>query len=53
MNKINLQRIRDYIFPTDAKSRKNLNYEKFKVHDLDIISPRLVKQGYILKIENY
>lgn len=53
MATINLQRIGDNIFPTDCISRKNLERESFKVRDLDIISPRFVKRGFILRIENF
>lgn len=53
MATINLQRIGDEIFPTDSISKKNLNRDKFKVRDLDILSPKLVKKGFILRIENY
>ena len=50
---INLQRIGEWIFPTDHVSHKNLNRDKFHVRDLDIISPRLVKKGFALRIANY
>lgn len=53
MTTINLQRIGDNIFPTDFISRQNLNRESFKVRDLDVISPRLVKNGFILRIADF
>lgn len=50
---IRMQRIGENIFPTDAVSRERLKKASIAVKDLDIISPRLVKQGYKLRIENY
>lgn len=50
---IRLQRIGENIFPTDAVSLERLKKARIAVKDLDIISPRLVKQGYKLRIENY
>lgn len=50
---IRMQRIGDNIFPTDAVSRERLKKASIAVKDLDIISPRFVKQGYRLRIENY
>ena len=50
---IRLQRVGDFIFPTDCISKENFGRDKISVRDLDIISPRLVKHGFILKIENF
>ena len=50
---IRLQRIGPKIFPTDSVSRERLKKASIEVKDLDIISPKLVKQGYKLRIENY
>ena len=50
---INLQRIGNFIFPTDFVSRKNFGRDKISVHDLDIVSPRLVARGYSLRIADF
>ena len=57
MNTIYLQYANGYLFPSDISSRgaleRELNVIKFSVDKIDIISPRLVRNGYKLAINGY
>lgn len=56
-NTIRMQLIDEYLYPTDSWSRDTLvevtNHDRFKIDMLDLVSPRLIKKGYMLAISNY
>ena len=54
---IRVQRIGNYFVPTDSQSSQALetilNINGFDLQHFDLVTPRIVKRGFALAVENY